>query len=278
MIRIAGALAVFALAATPGLAATPFRIAVASGKTETCAPPRGGAEAAYFAHLAKRLETEVLECPVQDMAQAGQMLAGGQADLALLDPASYAPVQGKTRAILTLREDGALNRVPAVFVVKAGSARTTANLKGARAVFGGGQRASLEMPKQVILDHLGPDYFSQELVERDSDDAIAALRAGKADVAVLHGGAWFKLCRGASPKAKPCADLKMVWRARTRAPQALAVRTDMPTAMRYRLIGIHMPLQLEAPEAFRWAARFSSRPGSFEPAEPDALGAAGAGR
>jgi hypothetical protein len=73
-----------------------------------------------------------------------------------------------------------------------------------------------------------------------------------------------------SPKdPDPCRDLRAVLHARPRAAWALVVRRDMPAELRYRLIGIHLPLRLEAPAAFAFAAG----PGAaeFQPAEAEAL-------
>ena len=58
---------------------------------------------------------------------------------------------------------------------------------------------------------------------------------------------------------------------RPRAEQAVVVRRDMPLDLRYRLIGIHMPLHLEAPAAFAYAAAGVKSPAEFQPAEADAL-------
>ena len=60
-------------------------------------------------------------------------------------------------------------------------------------------------------------------------------------------------------------------RARPRSSEALAVRRDIPNELRYRLIGIHLPLHLEAPAAFAFAAAGVKDAAEFQPAEADAL-------
>jgi len=76
----------------------------------------------------------------------------------------------------------------------------------------------------------------------------------------------------ASPKEpEPCRDLRVLIKARPRATQALVVRRDITTNLRYRLIGIHLPLHLEAPAAFAFAAGWAKDAAEFQPAEADAL-------
>ena len=74
------------------------------------------------------------------------------------------------------------------------------------------------------------------------------------------------------PKEQPCGDLKVQWRARPKADRALAVRRDLPDRVRYRLLGIHLPMHQEDPAAFAWAAaQLGSGAADFQPAESQAL-------
>lgn len=86
---------------------------------------------------------------------------------------------------------------------------------------------------------------------------------------VLHAGAWQKLCRGDQPGEDLCADLKVLWRQRQVADQAWAVRLDMTDDWRFRLIGIHVAMHNEAPDAFAWAAGPDAE--EYEPTEAKAL-------
>lgn len=272
------------LAAVPALAhAAPLRIAAPGKATGACAALPASApagERAYYALLAKRLEVEVQKCPVADAAAAGAALAAGQADLAVLDPAAFAPVAKTVRAILTVRPDGSLNRIPIVVAVKSGSGRKTlADLRGGVAAFGGVGRAAYDTPRRALADQ-GADagFFAREDRPATPDLAAAELRAGNADALVLNAAAWQRLCRGDEPGEDLCKDLTVVWRGRPRAAKALAVRRDMPEQLRYRLIGIHMPMHLEAKDAFAWGSSWIAGGAEFEPTEADALLAAQAAR
>jgi len=266
--------------AGPSAEAASLRIAEVVGSDGAChaldaSAPAG--ERAYFRHLGERLGREILTCPVVDRAAAAQALAAGRLDAALLDPAAYAPVQATTRAILTVRAVGHLNRIPLLVATKAnGPATSLASLRGKSLVFGGSGDATLATPRQALADQgAGPGFFSREDVAADADSAAAKLRSGAVDALVLNAAAWQRLCQGERSNDNNCRDLKVVWRGRQRATLALVVRRDMPDELRFRLIGIHVAMHIEAKDAFAWAS--SSVPGAadFEPTEAEALAPAG---
>ena len=256
--------------------AAPFRIAAVGPGAPGCQPVGQGAgagERAYYAHLAKRLEVEVLRCPVATPAAAASALAARQVDLALLDGPAFEPVRKDVRAILTVRPQGAPNRIPVVLAVRAAdSRRSLASLKGAGLAFGGRSPASLDTPRAVLaVRGAGAGYFREEIAP-DGEVALERLRAGKVDAAVVHTAAWQRVCRMVSPKIpEPCRDLFVVLKSRPRADRALAVRRDMPLELRYRLIGIHMAMHLDAPAAFAFASNWAKSAAEFQPAEADAL-------
>jgi ABC-type phosphate/phosphonate transport system substrate-binding protein len=210
---------------------------------------------------------------VVDKAAAAQALASGGVDVALLDPAAYAAVQAKTRSILTVRAKGALNRIPVVLATPAKAPATTiSSLRGKAVVFGGSAPAALAAPRQALADQgAGKGFFTREEVAADPDSAAARLRSGGADALALNAAAWQRLCQNDRPQDQRCADLKVVWRGRQRAPLALAVRRDIPDELRFRLIGIHVAMHIEAKDAFAWASAFVPNGAEFEPTEAAAL-------
>ncbi len=266
--------------AAPSAEAASLRIAEVVGSGGACHALDAGApagEKAYFRHLGERLGREILTCPVVDRAAAAQALAAGRLDAALLDPAAYAPVQATTRAILTVRPAGHLNRIPLVMATKAnGPATSLASLHGKSLVFGGSGEATLATPRQALADQsAGPAFFSREDVAADADSAAAKLRSGAVDALVLNAAAWQRLCQGERSNDNTCRDLKVVWRGRQRATIALVVRRDMPDELRFRLIGIHVAMHIEAKDAFAWASSGVPGAADFEPTEAEALAPAG---
>lgn len=256
----------------------PLRIADITGQAGPCAPPGAdlpAAQRAYVELLAQRLDTDVLSCPVADAASAAQALASGAVDLARLDGAAFGPVSGETRSILTTRATGDLNRLPVVVAVpRAASAQSLGDLAGASLVFAGAQKANLDVPRRALADYGAADaFFGAQIVARDHEDAATRLRAGQAQALVLHAGAWQKLCRGDQPGEDLCEDLRVVWRQRPVAKAAWAIRTDMSDDRRFRLIGIHVAMHNESPQAFAWAAGEGAA--EFEPTEAKALLAQG---
>lgn len=273
---VAPSLVALSLVASAAQAAS-LRIAAVTGATGPChaleaSAPAG--EKAYFHLLQSRLGRDIQTCPVVDRAAAAQALAARAVDAAVLDPAAYAPVEAKTRAILTVRPAGHLNRIPLVAVTtKANALATTlASLHGKTVVFGGTVDAALAVPRQALADQgAGPDFFSHEVVAADADSAAAKLRSGGADVLVLNAAAWQRLCQGERAQDNRCADLKVVWSGRPRATLALVVRRDIPDGLRFQLIGIHVAMHLEAKDAFAWASSWIPRGAEFEPTEAEAL-------
>ena len=217
----------------------------------------------------------MLKCPVADRAAAARALAEGRLDLAVLDPASFAPVANVTRAILTLRPEGGLNRIPVVVAAPAAGAATLEALGGKTLVLGGATPAADALPRKVLADRgFGAGFFGKTLDAADAEGALEALHAGHADAMVLHAAAWQRLCVPDDPKVKPpCADLRILLRARPQADLAVVVRRDIADETRYRLIGIHMPLHLENRAAFAWASSWTPGAAEFTPAEALALAA-----
>ena len=255
--------------------ADPFRLA-SIGAAGACRPlPASAPPGLMSLHklLSTRLGVQVLDCPLADRRSAAAALASGSVDMAELDPGSYALAADKVRAILTVTPKGEAGRVPVVVAVAAASGITSfADLKGRRAVFAGSATYDFTGPRAALSDQgAGKGFFSSEIRARSAAAAAQLLRSRNADVLVLNGDAWERTCRGDTPTAKPCSDLKIVWRGRPRAKTALVVRRDMPDQIRYRLVGIYVAMHLEAPEAFAAASTLKPGAGSFDPTEAEAL-------
>jgi ABC-type phosphate/phosphonate transport system substrate-binding protein len=261
----------------PAAEAASLRLAAVTGSAGAChaleaSAPAG--EKAYFQHLETRLGRDILTCPVVDRAAAAQALAAGGLDMAVLDPPAYTSVQPKTRAILTVRPVGHLNRIPVVVVAKKADAAATglASLRGKAVVFGGSVDALLAVPRQALTDQgAGAGFFSHEDVAASPDAAAAKLRSGAAAAMALNGAAWQRLCQGEKTQDNRCGDLKVIWSGRTRAAQALVVRRDIPDELRFRLIGVHVAMHLEAKDAFAWGSSWVPQAAEFEPTEAEAL-------
>lgn len=272
-----GACAVLLAAAAVKGPSDKLRIAAIEPVAGPCAPLKGDAlagEKAYYEQLANRLGMKVLKCPVTDRAAAAKALADGELDMAVLDPASFAPVSGVARAILTVRAEGAPNRIPVIVATLAsGPAKRLEDLHGKTLAFGGATPAALALPQKVLADRgFGADFFGKPLAAADAETALENVQAGQADAVVLHAAAWQRLCMPEDPKIKsPCADLKVLLKARPQAALAVVVRKDIADETRYRLIGIHMPLHLENKAAFAWASSWAPQAAEFTPAEALAL-------
>lgn len=269
------AAAVAVISAGAADAAT-LRIAAVTGAAGACQALPSSAPAgqkAYYKLLADRLGRQIQQCPVATEAAAAQALTAGAADMAVLDPAAFEPVRAQTRAILTVRPTGALNRIPVIVATRSGSPRASLGaLKGATIVYTGQAPAALSLPRQALADQgAATGFFAREDIATDPDAAAAKLRSGSVDAMVINAAAWERLCRGDRPQDARCGDLKVLWRGRPRAVKALVVRRDMPDELRFRLIGIHVAMHIEAKDAFAWGASWVPGAAEFEPTEADAL-------
>lgn len=260
------------LVASPTLVqAAPFRVA-GEGPLGPCSE-FPAVEKALGDLLSRRLGEMVVRCPFPTTGAAAAALDAGQVDLALLDPEAYTGRSGRVRAILTLHLRDDPGRVPVVAGALAGGPGTELGaFRGKRAVFASIAPYDLAVTRRALADQgAGPAFFRQERIAAGADAAASLIRSGQADLLVLNGDAWQRLCRGVKPDERPCADLRIIWRGRPRAEKAWAVSTRLPPALRYRLIGIFMAMHLESPEAFRVAAGKDRRAAFFDAAEADAL-------
>ena len=127
-----------------------------------------------------------------------------------------------------------------------------------------------EGPFRTLADFgVSRETFAGVVQAGTPDMAVAQLRSGQADVMLLHASAHYRLCRYQRPEEQRCDDLRTIWTSRARPRQAMAIPLGLPDELRYRLIGIHIRLHIEAPLAFA----FIAPPGvaSFDPAEAGAL-------
>lgn len=274
--RVLAVFATIALFAAGSAEAATFRIAAVTGKTAPCHSLASSAPAgqiAYFKHLAARLGQDVLECPVADEAAAGRALESGALDMAVMGPASFEPVKAKTRSILTVRPVGELNRIPVLVATKKTSTRTSLSaLKGGTIVFAGKAAFAYGLPRKALADRgAGPGFFAREDVAAAPEAAAARLRSGAVDALVINAAAWQRLCQGDRPQDANCGDLKVIWRGRPRAAKAIVVRRDIEDELRFRLIGVHVAMHLEARDAFAWGSSWIPKAAEFEPTEADAL-------
>ena len=256
---------------------TKLRIGFTGIGTGKCAPSAPGFPAPlarYLKFLSDRLEIPVEACPLADRADGAQKLAARAIDVALLDPASYAPVAATVRPFLTKRV-GTLGRTETVLVVTdASPIRKLAQAEGKRLIFAGTVPVMWDEPKHALRDaRISDATLATAVAAADSTAAMAAVRAGKADAMVLHSAAYTRLCRGASKSDTPCAGLREVWRGRPIAAEAWAMRRDMPPETWVRLVGIHVALFADAPDIAAWLAPGTSE---IEPIEATGLGASAA--
>lgn len=224
----------------------------------------------YVRHISARMEIPVLLCPVANKAEAAKALADGKVDMALLDPASIAPVKTKVRPIMTGRIPADIGRVSIVLATTANAnVKTLADARQARLALSGANATMLGgVRRTAVAVGFSETALGGALTLPDAPAALSAIKAGKADVLVLYGAEWVRLCRGQEKGDEPCEGLKEIWRGRPMAQTAWSMRTDIPKESWARLLGIHIALPLEKPEIAKW---FVPDAAEIEPTEAVAL-------
>jgi ABC-type phosphate/phosphonate transport system substrate-binding protein len=251
----------------------PFRVA-AIGADAPCAAPGAqtpAAARAYATHLSARLKRPVHLCGFAQSAAAGAALAAGGVDLGLLDAGGFGAHQTSLRAILAGRPSAGPGRALTVLITRAADARATpAAFASARLVLGGTGPLMQDAPLSALAQ-AGLSPATPPRVVPGSEAALAAVRSGAADAAILDAASVTRECRADDATSRPCADLREVWRGRPRPALAWAVRRDMAEALRFQIIGIHIALHQEAPAAAPFALAGMTGAELLEPAEANAL-------
>ena len=250
-----------------------LRVAIESKAVGECSADRKSwtpVQRDYVQHISARMEIPVLLCPVANKAQAAKALADGKVDMALLDPASIAPVKDSVRPIMTGRIPADIGRVAIVLVATENSpANDLAAARQARLALSGANTTMLAGVKRTLAAwNFSDSAIAAAQTLADAPDGLGVIKAGKADVLVLYGAEWTRLCRGEEKGDRPCEGLKEVWRGRPAAASAWSVRQDIPKESWARLLGIHIALPQEKPDLARW---FIPDAAEIEPTEATAL-------
>ncbi len=251
-----------------------LRIAmVQSGKACTADAPEWTApQRAYVRHLAERMEVPVQVCPVASRDEAAKALAERRADIALLDPASYAPYQTSLRPILTQREPMDLGRTEVVLAVsEASPMHKLDDADHAPLLFAGDSPPRLDGPRRTLISAGLPQAaLGAARVLASPAEVAMQLHGNPAVAGVFLSADWSRLCRGMGKDDHPCQGLREIWRGRAQANTAWVVRRDIPLESWVRLVGIHVALFEDKPEVAHWLAPDTQE---IEPTEASALDA-----
>ena len=241
------------------------------------APDWPAPERAYVRHLAERMEVPVQVCPMADQAASARALAEKRVDIALLDPASYAPYKATLRPILTQRTPMDLGRTEVVLAVTdASSARQLTDADRATLLFAGRSPAQLDGPRRTLASAgLPAAALAAATILGSPAETAMALHRSPTSVGAFLSADWSRLCRGLGKEDHPCNGLREIWRGRSQATSAWVVRRDIPKESWVRIVGIHIALFQEMPDVAHWLAPLTTE---IEPTEATALDSIRAGK
>lgn len=248
-----------------------LRVGIIAPQDSACAAPSAATPpglARFAQHLAGRLQLTVQLCAFRDANAAAAALARGAVDFAPITPAAFPAVQGKARPILTLRAGGGLPRTPIVAAARAPAGpMAPAQIAARRVVLIREGRLAHDAALAVLAGRGGGAIRSAQVpVAGSFGAALTALTSGRADVMLMPIDLW---AAGCATGRDVCAPLRVVWKDWPLADSAWCLRLGLPNELRYRLIGIMLPLHIENAAAFAGVA--GRRDGAFEPTEATAL-------
>ena len=220
----------------------------------------------YADLMTDRLKTPVELCP-SAMSAPGDKLANGEVHFAWLSPNDF---NASLAAVTTLIRPSGVGRAPIALVgPKSDTGFDIPALAGQRIALLG--RGPTDLHQTLVLEVLASlDLGDVDIVQIDSTDAlVAALVDGAVDYAAVDASTIGRHCILMAGEPDPCAGISVLWEDRPQAVGAFATRSDISLALRYRLVGIHIGLHLEAPDLFGWLS--GGLGPEFEPAEADAL-------
>jgi ABC-type nitrate/sulfonate/bicarbonate transport system substrate-binding protein len=266
----------FLMLATPAGAAPPdamptvLRVGLVTARDSACAVPGKDtppALADYARHLAGRLQLPVQLCGFSRPVAIAEAFARGALDFAPLTPATYPAAQGKARPILTFRAPGILPRTPIVAIARTSARMTAAEIARHRIVLVNNSPLAHDRALVAITGRAGGSSLRAPATVAGSFAAAAgALSSGRSDVMLAPIDLWATAC---AASATACASLHVVWQDWPVADMAWCLRQGLGNELRFRLIGIMLPLRQENPAAFAGAAGRTD--GGFEPTEATAL-------
>jgi ABC-type phosphate/phosphonate transport system substrate-binding protein len=248
-----------------------LRVGHVAGAAAACAAPARNDESAmarYAAFLAGRLNLSVELCAFPDDASLAAAFAQNAVDFGQLTVTDFAAANGQARPILRVRPQKGLARTTVVAVTRkdaqlAGPAAIAASRVG---VIGPGPLLH-DAPRATLAAAGGPAVLDREPSPVGvGSAALAALQSGAVDALLLPASYWSVTC---SEAGDACADFDIAWQGLPPLERAWSLRNDAPRELRYRLIGMHVPLHLENPTLF--AAIAGADGAEFEPTEAAAL-------
>jgi phosphonate transport system substrate-binding protein len=158
------------------------------------------------AYLEREIGMRVQFVPVSDYAAVVEALAAGKVDLAWLGGFTFVLAKLRTNGgVVPIVQRAEDEQFTSRFIVPVGSAaRSLADLKGMRFVFGSASSTSGHlMPRYFLLQAgIDPDKdFARVAFSGAHDATVAFVASGRADGGVLNASVWDKLVETKNPNA-----------------------------------------------------------------------------
>lgn len=229
---------------------------------------------AYGLHLSARFNTQVELCLFETPGEAVAMAGRGEANLVWVDQSSAEPILESWRSSLTLRPDTGLGRPPFVLFtrVQEGQSIQIETLSGDQIGFLDRLPTDLniDLAQDILRDYgLNAESLEESALFPSIDALFKAVEDGVVQAAILEAGSWGRSCAVLEPDSTICDGFDVLMYDRPRALNALMIPRTTSNERHYRLVGVHIALHLEQPEAFAWLSQGLGQ--EFDPTEPNAM-------
>jgi phosphonate transport system substrate-binding protein len=200
-------------------------------------------------YLEARLGMKVEFTPVTDYAAAVEALANKQVDLAWFGGFTFVQANvrsgGKALPLVQREED---EKFRSVFITTDPSIKSLSDLKGKNVSFGSQSSTSGHlMPRSFLLEaKIDPDKDFKRVAYSGAHDAtIAAVAAGKVDAGALNISVWEKFV---ADKKVDTGKVRVFFTTPPYYDYNWTVHTDMPAALREKLVKAFLDLNKNTPE------------------------------
>ena len=228
---------------------------------------------AYAQHLETRFNTDVTLCLTASPAEAVAIAERGEANLVWVDQATVDPLLPTWRSSLSLRSMDNLGRTPFVLFAKAQDKPLSVDDIAFEQI--GYQNIlpealNVDLALRVLSDYgIDGDAPSDQSLKPSVEELMQAVDSGVLKAGILEANAWARACMVLEPDSTLCDHYQVVMYDRPRAQNALMIPKSTPAERHFRLVGVHIGLHFENPDAFAWLSQ--GRGSEFDPAEPTAM-------
>ena len=227
----------------------------------------------YADHLASRFDTDITLCLTSSQEELEALLLQDAAvNLAWVNQETFENVSDSWRSLLTLRAMNGLGRPPAILFTHIENEVAASDVPPEQIGYISKEPSVLhiDIVQRVLTDAgLSVSAPTDDQLFSGVDTLLEAVKTKAVPYGLVEASGWGRECAVLEAGNDPCGDLNVILNERPLAIEALALHLSADKERQFRLVGVHIGLHLEAPEAFAWLTQ--GKGSELEPTESTAL-------